>query len=91
MISLPPPKGKVKACKLPENTGHDREEGEVKHFLLDMDLPAVFCSFIVCKNGFPQCELHDSGSMHKTETPQKRRRLLLSAAAACGTSSLISV
>lgn len=60
MISLPPPKGKVKACKLPENTGHDREEGEVKHFLLDIDLPAVFCSFIVCKNGFPQCELHDA-------------------------------
>lgn len=54
------PKVKLRLLNFLESICLDREEDDAGRFLSDIGLPAVFCIFLVFKNGFPQCRLHDS-------------------------------
>lgn len=86
------PKVKLRLVHFLESIGHDREVDEVEHFLSDTDLPAVFCVFLVVKNGFPQCGLHDSALALCTNwDTMESQEAAGRAAAVCGTSSLICV
>lgn len=54
------PKVKLRLLNFLESICLDREVDEAGRFLSDIGLPAVFCIFLVFRNGFPQCRLRDS-------------------------------
>lgn len=83
---------KLRLLNFLESTGHDREVDEAEHFLSNIDLPVVLCIFLLFKNGFPQCRLHDSALALCTNwDTMESQEAAGRAAVVCGTSSLICV